>query len=45
MEANQTPSVSEGAETPYDYDWPANDRVGECHLRAVESDSNEELLH
>ena len=45
MEANQTPSVSEGAETPYDYDWPADDRIGDRQVRAAESDSDFELLH
>ena len=44
MEANQTPSVSEGAETPCDYDWPADDRIGDRQVRATESDSDFELL-
>ena len=44
MEANQAPSVSEGAEMHYDYDWPADDRIGDRQVRAMESDSDFELL-
>ena len=33
MEANQAPSLGGSAETPYDYDWPDDDRISESRLR------------
>ena len=33
MEANQAPSLSGSAESPYDYGWPDDDRISESRLR------------
>ena len=32
MEANQAPSLSGSAQSPYDYDWPDDDRISLSRL-------------